>query len=191
MREDAKQTKGGTWIRVTTDKNGNDHVDIYDNNPREKHEESIHITIKPDETGKISAKSGDNPREDTDFRCFLTTACMRHMQENFDDNCEELTILRWFRDNFVSEEDIKHYYETAPIIVESINNVENCDIIYRYVYENVVSACVNAVKNRNYELAYRIYKNGVITLEKQFARSFVEQKFVKSLKLRINNLRKK
>lgn len=113
------------------------------------------------------------------------------MQENFDDNCEELTILRWFRDNFVSEEDIKYYYETAPIIVESINNVENCDIIYRYVYENVVSACGNAVKNRNYELAYRIYKNGVITLEKQFARPFVEQKFVKSLKLRINNLRKK
>ena len=34
-------------------------------------------------------------------------------------------------------------------------------------------------------------KNGVITLEKQFARPFVEQKFVKSLKLRINNLRKK
>lgn len=28
MSEDAKQTKGGTWIRVTTDKNGNDHVDI-------------------------------------------------------------------------------------------------------------------------------------------------------------------
>ena len=191
MSEDAKQTKGGTWIRVTTDKNGNDYVDIYDNSPREKHEESIHITIKPDGTGKISTKSGDNPREDTDFRCFLTTACMRHMQENFDDNCEELTILRWFKDNFISEEDIKYYYETAPIIVESINNVENCDIIYRYVYENVVSACVNAVKNRNYELAYRIYKNGVITLEKQFARPFVEQKFVKSLKLRINNLRKK
>lgn len=49
-------------IRVTTDKNGNDYVDIYDNNPREKHEESIHITIKPDGTGKISTKSGDNPR---------------------------------------------------------------------------------------------------------------------------------
>ena len=62
MSEDAKQTKGGTWIRVTTDKNGNDYVDIYDNSPREKHEESIHITIKPDGTGKISTKSGDNPR---------------------------------------------------------------------------------------------------------------------------------
>lgn len=49
-------------IRVTTDKNGNDHVDIYDNSPREKHEESIHITIKHDGTGKISTKSGDNPR---------------------------------------------------------------------------------------------------------------------------------
>ena len=34
-------------------------------------------------------------------------------------------------------------------------------------------------------------KNGVITLEKQFARPFVEQKFVKSLKLRINKKKKK
>lgn len=191
MSEDAKQTKGGTWVRVTTDKNDNDHVDIYDNNPREKHDESIHITIKSDGTGKISTKSGDNPREDTDINCFLTTACMRHMQEKFDDKCEELTILRWFRDNFVLKEDIKYYYETAPIIVDSINKSENCNKIYQYIYENIVSACISAIKSKNFELAYRIYKNGVIILENQIAKPFVEQKFVKALKLRVNNLRKK
>ena len=44
---------------------------------------------------------------------------MKYFKENFDDNCYELTVLRWFRDNFVSKEDIKHYYEVAPIIVEN------------------------------------------------------------------------
>ena len=46
---------------------------------------------------------------------------MKYFQENFDDNCYELTVLRWFRDNFVSKEDKEHYYEIAPIIVETIN----------------------------------------------------------------------
>ena len=41
----------------------------------------------------------------------------------FDDNCYELSVLRWFRDNFVTKEDIEHYYEVAPIIVEIINKV--------------------------------------------------------------------
>ena len=74
--------------------------------------------------------------------CYLTSACMKYFQENFDDNCYELTVLRWFRDNFVSKEDIKHYYEVAPIIVESINNGEKNDIIYNYIYDNVVDYCV-------------------------------------------------
>ena len=48
---------------------------------------------------------------------------MNHMQENFDDNCNELMTLRLFRDNFISTEDIKHYYDVAPIIVDKINSI--------------------------------------------------------------------
>lgn len=77
---------------------------------------------------------------------------MRHMQDNFDDNCDELIILRWFRDNFVSKEDIEHYYQTAPIIVETIDSIANNDSIYDYIYKNVVSACVNAIKQKNMNL---------------------------------------
>ena len=60
---------------------------------------------------------------------------MKYFQENFDDNCYELTVLRWFRDNFVSKEDIKHYYEIAPVIVEAINQEEKNDIIYDYIFK--------------------------------------------------------
>ena len=108
---------------------------------------------------------------------------MKYFQKNFDDKCEELTILRWFRDNFVSQEDIKHYYVTAPIIVEAINTIENNDKIYNYIYENVISVCVNAIKKGDYEFAYNRYKNSVLTLEEQFARPVLERRLVKTLKL--------
>ena len=175
--------KKGVYIRVTTDKRGKDHVDIYDKSPRDPSHKSIHIGYDSN-TGKGSIKDttkGD--KTPTDTSCYLTSVCMKYFQENFDDKCEELTILRWFRDNFVSQEDIKHYYVTAPIIVEAINNIENNDKIYNYIYENVISTCVNAIKKGDYEFAYNRYKNSVLTLEEQFARPTLERRLVKALKL--------
>ena len=107
---------------------------------------------------------------------------MKYFQENFDDNCYELTVLRWFRDKFVSKEDIEHYYEVAPIIVESINNEENVDVIYNYIYDNIVYYCVNQIEQGNYDKAYSRYKNSVLTLEEQFAKPLLQQKLVKTLK---------
>lgn len=100
--------------------------------------------------------------------CYLTTACMVHFLSNFNDNCEELTILRWFRDTYVSKEDIERYYAVAPAIVSSINNEENSLAIYEYIYDNVVDFCVEAIKNGEYNLAYQRYMNSVILLERQF-----------------------
>ena len=79
-----------------------------------------HININYEkETVKIKRHDEDgNVTSSTDIKCYLTTACMRHNNENFDDNCYELKVLRWFRDNFVSKEDIEHYYKMAPYIVE-------------------------------------------------------------------------
>ena len=112
---------------------------------------------------------------------------MKNFKENFDDNCYELTLLRWFRDNFVSNEDIKHYYEVAPIIVENINKEEKFNIIYDYIYDNVVNYCVEQIEQGNYDKAYSRYKNSVLTLEKQFARPKLEEKLVKILKLKKYN----
>ena len=36
-------------------------------------------------------------------RYYLTSACMKKYAEQFDDNCYELKLLRWFRDKFVSK----------------------------------------------------------------------------------------
>ena len=68
----------------------------------------------------------------------MTSASMKYFQEKFDDNCYELKVLRLFRDNFVSKEDIEHYYEVAPIIVETINKEEKSGMVYDYIYDNIV-----------------------------------------------------
>ena len=88
---------------------------------------------------------------------------MYHMQETFDDSCQELMALRWFRDNFVLKEDIKHYNDIAPIIVNLINLQPNTNKIYK-------------------SIAYDIYKNSVLVLEEKFAKPIIQQQFVKTLK---------
>lgn len=119
--------------------------------------------------------------------CYLTSACMKYFQEKFDDNCYELTLLRWFRDNFVSKEDIEHYYEVAPIIVETINKEEKSGMVYDYIYDNIVDYCVEQIEQGNYDVAYNRYKNSVLALEEQFAKPALTNRFVKTLKLKTNN----
>ncbi len=134
-----------------------------------------------------SSNSSSNPsigEVQSSGGCYLTTACMKHMQEEFYDNCEELTILRWFRDKYVSKDDIDHYYKIAPIIVETIDKLEDNEKIYKYIYENIVDTCVKAIKNGNYEFAYNRYKNSILVLEEQYARKTLEQKLANVLKLR-------
>lgn len=158
---------------------------VYDKNPSEKGHSAIHVNINTD-TGKGSVveHGSDGKSSTTDTSCYLTSACMKHMQEDFDDCCEELTMLRWFRDSFVSKEDVEHYYQTAPIVVEAINAIKDNDEIYHYIYENVVNACVQAIKLGDYDFAYHRYKNSVLVLEEQFARPVLEKRLVKVLKLR-------
>ncbi len=171
----------GKKIKVHTDKRGKEHIDIYTKDPKGKHN-SIHINWDSN-TGKGNIVDTTNePKETTDISCYLTTACMKYLRENFDDNCYELTVLRWFRDNFVSKENIEHYYEVTPIIVEIINKEENPDIVYNYIYDNVVNYCVEQIEQENYDKAYSRYKYSILALEEQYIKILPQQNLVKTLK---------
>ena len=153
-------------------------------NPTDPDHKSIHTHINND--GTYSTQDNVNgSTEKSSGGCYLTTACMKHFQSSFDDNCRELTVLRWFRDNFVTEEYIKYYYEVSSIIVKNINTVEQKDLIYNYIYNNIVDYCVKQIEKGNYIAAYNRYKSGVLTLEKQFARPVLLQRLVKTIKLSI------
>ena len=123
----------GVTIKITTDKRGNDHVSFYGDEVDKPHD-AVHVNVNYDKGTWDSTTHGPDKSDTSSGSggCYLTTACMKYFKENFNDNCYELTVLRWFRDNFVSKKDKEHYYEIAPIIVESINNEEKANICLLY-----------------------------------------------------------
>lgn len=163
------ETKDGGLIRIngTGDKV---RIDVYDKDERKPGHtrDSIHYDTKTGK-GKVDSHNGDKSEQSsTDIKCYLTTACMQHYADEFDDNCYELFILRWFRDTFITKREIDHYYEIAPIIVEKLNEMPECEQIYNYIYENVIRVCVNAIKHGDFEFAYNRYKNSILSLEEEF-----------------------
>ena len=178
----------GVTIKVNTDKNGNDHISFYDGKVDKPHD-AAHVNVNYDKESWSSTTHGPDKSDTSSGSggCYLTSACMKYFQEKFDDNCYELTVLRWFRDNFVSKEDIEHYYEVAPIIVETINKEEKSGMVYDYIYDNIVDYCVKQIEQGNYKAAYNRYKNSVLVLEEQFAKPALTNRFIKTLKLKTNN----
>lgn len=178
--------KDGSELRVTPFSDGSGYkYDYYDRSPYgNAPHNSTHVKSDLNENWTRTDNDRDNGTQDksSGSGCYLTTACMSYMQDNFNDNCDELMTLRWFRDNFVSKEDIQHYYDIAPIIVGKINSIPNNNNIYTWIYEYVVKPCVNAIKQKNYEFAYSRYKNSVLALEEQFIKEIEENQNVKTLK---------
>lgn len=182
--------KDGSEFKVTSYKDGSGYkYDYYDRSTygNTKHN-STHVNSDLNENWSRTDNDRDNGTQDksSGSGCYLTTACMKYFKDQFDDNCYELTVLRWFRDNFVKEEDIKHYYAVAPLIVETINKEEKADMVYDYIYDNIVDYCVSEIEKGNYDKAYSRYKNSVLTLEEQFAKPDLEKRLIKTLKLQIN-----
>ena len=164
--------KDGSEFKVTTYSDGSGYkMDYYGSTTynNEIHD-SVHGKTDLNENWTITANDRENGMQEksSGSGCFLTTACMKQMKEEFDDNCYELDILRWFRDNFVSKEDKKEYYEKAPMIVAKINNEDNCNEIYNNIYENVIAICVKAIEYGKYDFAYETYKKCVLDLEENY-----------------------
>lgn len=117
-----------------------------------------------EEGGKTTSQTGNY---------YLTTACMKHYMDEFDDNCYYLDILRWFRDTFVSKEDKKEYYEVAPKVVETLDSLENANEVYNQIYTKVIQVCVRLIEYGRYDEAYQIYKDNVLDLQNRFVRKLV------------------
>lgn len=177
------ETVDGGLIRI----HGKDSVriDIYKGDERKEGEHS-RDTIRIDTNtgkGKIDQHNEDKTKfSSTDTQCFLTTACMRFFKDDFKDDCYELNLLRWFRDNFVSEDDINYYYNVAPLIVSEIENSLDPNLIYNYIYETIILYCVFEIELGNYENAYTRYKEGVVYLESEFLKPLLQQKLIRCLK---------
>ena len=174
-------------IKVTNFCNGKGaKIDVYSPDSRSKPHDTVHVKVNYENKSYSATTKVDGKKETSSGSCYLTSACMQHFNAEFNDNCYELQVLRWFRDYFVSEEDIIHYYETAPVIVEAINNSSNFQEIYSDIYQNVVQICVHAIELEQYDEAYERYKNSILLLEEKYARLELSMRLVRCLKTKIS-----
>lgn len=94
-----------------------------------------------------------------DTGCFITTATCRAL--NKDDNCEELQILRYFRDTWLTAnnpEDVTTYYNTAPAMVAKLSTHADKDALYAEFYSKYIAPAVAHIKFGQYAAAYAIYR---------------------------------
>lgn len=99
--------------------------------------------------------------------CFITTATVKLMGKK--DDCEELTVLRSFRDSWLKEnhpEDIDAYYEIAPKILTALSSMPHAQEILEQTYALYIAPAVEAVKEGENAIAYELYKNMVLMLSK-------------------------
>lgn len=101
--------------------------------------------------------------------CFLTSACVEYLGK--EDNCEELTALRNFRDGYMNKTEegkelIKEYYQVAPQIVQCIDSSSQKDDFYKYIYGEICK-CVNLIQGGENETVLNIYKNMVLHLKSE------------------------
>ncbi|MBR0190024.1 MAG: hypothetical protein IJQ23_06530 [Clostridia bacterium] len=100
----------------------------------------------PYENGGASNCPGFNGKSSSG--CFLTSALVHYLGKK--DDCEELTLLRAFRDNYMKSFDegrklVEEYYEVAPKIVSAIETSDKRKEYYSDI-NDTVSACIKLIK---------------------------------------------
>jgi len=88
--------------------------------------------------------------------CFITTAACLSLGKS--DNCYELNRLREFRDIWLKEQYhgkklIEEYYKIAPSIVNTINKLPEKNKIYKEIWNNYLSKCLNLIEKEKFEEA--------------------------------------
>lgn len=106
--------------------------------------------------------TGQNLSSGNDFSCYLTTACCKH--RGLLDDCEELTVLRRFRDECVPKPVVERYYQIAPNICVSMQgDPMTLDYIWGEIKE-----CVRDIKRCRRLDAFERYTNMTSYLERKY-----------------------
>lgn len=103
--------------------------------------------------------------------CYITTAVCNSM--NKPDDCYELTLLREYRDGYLSSQDkgaeiIEEYYDIAPTIVKRIDDSADSEKIYENIWNTYLKPCVSLIENDKNDECQILYKEMVRSLEAQY-----------------------
>lgn len=97
-----------------------------------------------------------------DDGCFITTACMKALAADFDDNCLELTLLRQVRDEYIANlpegaKLLAAYREYAPQYVTLINAQPDSEKIWQELYTDFILPAVRYAQDGLFKKAYLTY----------------------------------
>lgn len=86
--------------------------------------------------------------------CFITTAVCEFYGKN--DNCEELTMLRSYRDNWLRKQSdgvelITEYYNSAPLIVSKLKTSKFYDLYCETLFNHYIKPCLELIKQGKFE----------------------------------------
>ncbi len=103
--------------------------------------------------------------------CYITTAVCRSTGGG--DNCYELSLLRRYRDGYLSSLEggadlIRRYYDVAPSIVKHIDEREDAGRVYEGIYQDWISPCIRMIEEGRNEECCQTYEQMVETLRDQF-----------------------
>jgi len=110
--------------------------------------------------------------------CYITTAVCASV--GLPDDCEELTLLRAFRDDVLCQtalgrRDVEVYYATAPAVVDTIDASADPAGAYAALYTQWLRPAVRALKAGDHVSAYRLYKSMVAFASRDAPGSTVEE----------------
>ena len=102
--------------------------------------------------------------------CYLTTAACAALGAG--DDCPELQVLRWFRDEVLLRDregalDVERYYATAPGLVAAIDASPNPRSLYLEIFHGTIRPAVAAILGGRHDEAYRRYRAMVRSLEER------------------------
>ena len=165
-----------TYTRYQSDGSVNRYSDNGDGGHTHQHWNSASGYNASNDADQSRIESNDSSNPSTDevqsgSGCFLTTACVSAMKNDFRDNCYELTILRAFRDSYAKSKyvsEIERYYKIDPHIVNAINNCSESMAQYKDMFDRLIVPIVRLIENKNFEEAFQLYRSYSLELEKQW-----------------------
>lgn len=106
--------------------------------------------------------------------CFLTSACA--VAQNLPDDCDELRILRTFRDTYLlatapGRALVQEYYKIAPGICARIDLRQDAKLLYADLYRRLVLPTVRLVQAGQFGAACDHYRLTTLDLERSLLAS--------------------
>ncbi len=103
--------------------------------------------------------------------CHITTATCTSL--GLPDDCDELTTLRWFRDEVLlpteaGRQEVAAYYEEAPAIVAAIDRTDAAPRVYRAIYRDGIAPAVAAIKRSDFPRAHVLLRELIAGLRRRY-----------------------